>query len=293
MTSIGTGYDLSNSVFSPDGRNFQVEYAVKAVENGATSVGIRCQDGVVFGVEKLITSPLLVPGKNRKIQTIDSHIGCVYSGLIPDGRHLVNRGRDEAASFKKIYHRPIPVDALADRLGQYVQAHTLYNSVRPFGITAIFGGVDDVKGPQLYMLEPNGSYWGYSGAATGKGRQSARAELEKLIAKHTKNIDINEDDTDNKTIQLKVRDAVKEIARVIYLAHEDNKEKEFEIEISWCSNEETQGKHKLVPKELLEEAVSFAKETLSHLEDSDDSDSDDDNNEGSATQDNEGDIVLE
>ncbi|CAL9736967.1 probable proteasome subunit alpha type-7 [Monosporozyma servazzii] len=289
MTSIGTGYDLSNSVFSPDGRNFQVEYANKAVENGATSIGIRCQDGVVFAVEKLITSPLLVPGKNRKIQTVDSHIGCVYSGLIPDGRHLVSRGRDEAASFKKIYHKKIPVEAFADRLGQYMQAHTLYNSVRPFGISAIFGGVDDVKGPQLFMLEPNGAYWGYTGAATGKGRQSARAELEKLISKNT---------SEEGLIQLKARDAVKEIARIIYVAHEDNKEKDFEIEISWCSSEETQGKHKLVPQELFDEAVNYAKDALAHLEDSDDSDndsdadSDNDNNNG-AVQDNEGDIALE
>lgn len=74
MTSIGTGYDLSNSVFSPDGRNFQVEYAVKAVENGTTSIGIKCNDGVVFAVEKLITSKLLVPQKNVKIQVVDRHI---------------------------------------------------------------------------------------------------------------------------------------------------------------------------------------------------------------------------
>ena len=171
MTSIGTGYDLSNSVFSPDGRNFQVEYAVKAVENGATSIGIKCDDGVVFAVEKIVTSKLLVPKRNVKIQGIDRHIGCVYSGLIPDGRHFVNRGREEASNFKKLYSNAIPIPAFADRIGQYVQAHTLYNSVRPFGVTAIFGGIDE-NGPHLYMLEPSGTYWGYKGAATGKGRQT-------------------------------------------------------------------------------------------------------------------------
>ena len=77
QTSIGTGYDLSNSVFSPDGRNFQVEYAVKAVENGGTSIGIRCKDGVVLAVEKVITSKLLKPGANKRIATIDRHIGAV------------------------------------------------------------------------------------------------------------------------------------------------------------------------------------------------------------------------
>jgi len=77
QTSIGTGYDLQNSVFSPDGRNFQVEYAVKAVENGGTSIGIRCKDGVVLAVEKLITSKLLKPGANKRIATIDRHMGVV------------------------------------------------------------------------------------------------------------------------------------------------------------------------------------------------------------------------
>jgi 20S proteasome subunit alpha 7 len=79
QTSIGTGYDLTNSVFSPDGRNFQVEYAVKAVENGGTSIGIRCKDGVVLAVEKVITSKLLKPGANKRIATIDRHMGAVCS----------------------------------------------------------------------------------------------------------------------------------------------------------------------------------------------------------------------
>ncbi|CDO94438.1 unnamed protein product [Kluyveromyces dobzhanskii CBS 2104] len=258
MTSIGTGYDLSNSVFSPDGRNFQVEYAVKAVENGATSLGIKYEDGVVLAVEKLITSKLLVPGKNKKIQTVDRHVGCVYSGLMPDGRHLVNRGREEAASFKKMYGTPIPIPAFADRVGQYVQAHTLYNSVRPFGVTAIFGGVDS-NGPHLYMLEPSGTYWGYNSAATGKGRQSAKAELEKLS---------------NKNPNLTAREAVKEAARIIYAAHEDNKEKDFELELSWCSTSETNGLHKEVPKDLFDEAVEYAKKELGDDSDSDSDDSD-------------------
>lgn len=77
QTSIGTGYDLANSIFSPDGRNFQVEYAVKAVENGGTSIGIRCKDGVVLAVEKVITSKLLKAGANKRIATIDRHLGVV------------------------------------------------------------------------------------------------------------------------------------------------------------------------------------------------------------------------
>ena len=155
-------------------------------------------------------------------------------------------------------------------MGSYVQAYTLYSSVRPFGITAIVGGFDaetevDVDGavgsgpkvgsggktqgvkeggPYLYMIEPSGMYWGYYGAATGKGRQAAKAELEKL----------NLDPRKGETISLE--EGVKEAARIIYVAHEDSKDKEFELEMTWISNVggPTKGRHEEVPKELMEEA---------------------------------------
>ncbi|KAE8446875.1 putative proteasome subunit alpha type-7 [Mollisiaceae sp. DMI_Dod_QoI] len=275
MTSIGTGYDLSNSVFSPDGRNFQVEYAVKAVENGGTSIGIRCKDGVVLAVEKVITSKLLKPGANKRIATIDRHMGAVSSGLVPDGRHFASRAREEAASWRKVYKTPITTADLASRMGGYLQAYTLYSSVRPFGITAIVGGWDSelelpvdgqvgkgpsigsggklegkkYGGPGLYMIEPSGIYWGYYGAATGKGRQTAKAELEKLNLAEGK---------------LSLLDGVKEAAKIIYAAHADNKDKDFELEMTWISNLEgpTKGRHEDVPKELLEEAERLAKKAL-------------------------------
>lgn len=215
---------------------------MKAVENGGTSIGIKCKDGVVLAVEKIINSKLLVAGKNNRIQTIDRHIGVVYSGLLPDGRHFVNRGRDEAQSYANIYKQPVSFPHLMDRLGLYVQNYTCYNSVRPFGVVSIVGGVDE-NGPHLYMIEPSGAYWGYTGAAAGKGRQTAKSELEKL-----------EFDT------LSARDAVKHAARIIHQAHEDNKDKDYELELSWCSISETGGKHQHVPQELFEEAVKLAQE---------------------------------
>ncbi|KAH0175404.1 proteasome core particle subunit alpha 7, partial [Aureobasidium melanogenum] len=201
----------------------------------------------------------------------------VSTGLLPDGRHFVSRARDEAASWRSLYKQPIPVASLADRMGSYVQAYTLYSSVRPFGITAIIGGWDselevpvdaqvgsgpstgsggkmaDAKegGPYLYMIEPSGSYWGYYGAATGKGRQAAKAELEKL--KLT---------PDQGGISLE--EGVKEAARIIYVAHEDSKDKEFELEMTWISKVDgpTKGRHEEVPKEMLEEAERLAKKAL-------------------------------
>ncbi|KAK7180629.1 hypothetical protein DPSP01_006470 [Paraphaeosphaeria sporulosa] len=275
MTSIGTGYDLSNSVFSPDGRNFQVEYAVKAVENGGTAVGIRCKDGIVLALEKLVTSKLLKSGANKRIATVDRNMGIVSSGLLPDGRHFVSRARDEASSWRNLYKAPIPTSSLADRMGSYVQAYTLYSSVRPFGVTAIIGGWDSEAelpvdgqvgsgpnvgsggkkdgakhgGPYLYMIEPSGLYWGYYGAATGKGRQIAKSELEKL------HLDEGE---------LSLEEGVKEAARIIYIAHDDNKDKEFELEMTWISSTTgpTKGRHEEVPKELREEAERLAKKAL-------------------------------
>ncbi|KAL8843635.1 MAG: hypothetical protein Q9170_000139 [Blastenia crenularia] len=282
MTSIGTGYDLTNSTFSPDGRNFQVEYASKAVENGGTAIGIRCKDGVVLAVEKIITSKLLKPGANKRIASVDRNFGMIYSGLIPDGRHLVSRARDEAASWRTSYKSSIPSSSLAFRVGSYVQAYTLYSSVRPFGVTAILAGWDSenaspvdgqvgsgpkkggggrsktarLGGPGLYMIEPSGLYWGYYGAATGKGRQAAKAELEKL---------------DLSSGKLSLEQGVKEAARIMYIAHEDSKDKEFELEMSWISSVDgpTEGRHQEVPKDILEDAESFAKKAMEGDEEED------------------------
>jgi 20S proteasome subunit alpha 7 len=174
-------------------------------------------------------------------------------------------------------------------MGGYMQAYTLYQSVRPFGITAIIGGFDSELevpvdgevgqgpsvgaggkitgkthgGPFLYMIEPSGLYWGYYGAATGKGRQAAKAELEKL-------------DLANGDFTLE--QAVKEAARIIYVAHDDNKDKEFELEMSWISGASgpTKGRHEEVPKALREEAERLAKKALEGDDDEEEGKKDDD-----------------
>ncbi|KAG0871775.1 hypothetical protein G6F16_005655 [Rhizopus arrhizus] len=216
MTSIGTGYDLSVSTYSPDGRVFQVEYANKAVDNSGTAIGLRVKDGVVLAVEKLIQSKLLVQGANRRIQSADLHIGI-----------------------------PIPGKTIADRLGQYVSAYTLYSSVRPFGTSTIVATMTEKEQPSLYMIEPSGVYWGYRGCAVGKGKSVAKTEIEKL-------------DLENMT----VREAVNEITRIIYTCHDDVKDKEFELELSWiCA--ESKYKHQFVPNELKSEAERLAKESSS------------------------------
>ena len=109
MTSIGTGYDLSASQFSPDGRVFQIEYANKAVENSGTALAIRGKDGVVFAVEKIVTSKLYEKGANRRIFNIDSHVGMAAAGLVTDARQLASIARDEVRISLTLFCKSINI----------------------------------------------------------------------------------------------------------------------------------------------------------------------------------------
>merc|ERR1711916_268768 len=173
-TSIGTGYDLSSTTYSPDGRVFQVEYAHKAVDISGTAVALRCVDGVVFGVEKLLVSPMLLPGSNRRVATIGRHIGVASAGFVADARALIARGNEEAGSWKATYGSDIGISVLSNRLASFVQVYTLYGGVRPFGTSLLLGSYDESAGPQLYMIQPSGECYGYFGVAVGKGKAAVK-----------------------------------------------------------------------------------------------------------------------
>jgi len=251
MSSIGTGYDLSAHQFSPDGRVFQVEYANKAVENSSTAVAIRCKDGVVFGVEKLVTSKLYERGTGKRIFSIDRHVGMAVAGLISDARQIVSVARDEAAYYRSVYGSPIPLKYLADKVSGYIHTYTLYSVYRPFGCSVFLSGYDKLDGPELYMIEPSGIYYGYHGIAVGKAKQNAKTEIEKL-----------------KLENMTCKEAVKEVARIIYIVHDEVKDKSFELELSWV-NTETEGRHVLVPKDIAIEAETQAKKSMEEDSDSD------------------------
>jgi len=253
MSSIGTGYDLSASQFSPDGRVFQVEYAQKAVENSGTAVAIRGKDGVVFAVEKLVQSKLYEAGANKRIFHIDRHVGMAVAGLIADARAVVEIARDEAANYRSNYGSPIPLKHLAERVSMYVHAYTLYSSVRPFGCSIALSSWED-DAPQLHIIDPSGVSHGYFGAAIGKAKQNAKTEIEKLKMK-----------------DMSIKDLIKEVAKIIYIVHDEVKDKSFELELSWVG-ESTGGRHQLVPADVHAEAEKYAKDAM---EESDDSDEDD------------------
>ncbi|XP_064601899.1 proteasome subunit alpha type-3-like [Liolophura sinensis] len=253
MSSIGTGYDLSASQFSPDGRVFQVEYALKAVENSGTAIGIRGKDGVVFGVEKLVLSKLFEFGANKRIFNIDRHVGVAVAGLLADARHMVESARDEATNYRYNYGSSIPLKYLTDRVSMLAHAYTLYSSVRPFGASVILGSYEE-DGPHMHVIDPSGVSWGYHGCAIGKAKQAAKTEIEKLKMK-----------------EMSIRDLVKEVAKIIYIVHDEVKDKNFELELSWVG-EMTGGKHVLVPDDVKAAAEKYAKDSLEESDDSDDED---------------------
>jgi len=254
MSATGAGYDLSPTTFSPDGRVFQVEYAGKAVEKSGTAIGVQCRDGVVMGVEKTIISKMLVKNSNRRIQAVDKHCGVAMCGLAADARQLVNKGREESKSYKSFYGTGIPGQVLADRLAGHVHMHTLYWYLRPFGASILVAAYDNAPG--LWMIEPSGVCYKYKGCAIGKGRAGAKTELEKI-----------------KFESITCKDAVYEIARILYALHDDVKDKPFELELSWvCDDSKRQ--HVLVPDKMRDEAVERAQAAKKKAEEESDDEMD-------------------
>jgi proteasome alpha subunit len=171
-------YDRAITVFSPDGRLFQVEYAREAVKRGTTAVGVRAKSGVVLLVDKRVASKLVVAGSIEKIFAIDNHVGCATSGLVADARALVDRARVEAQTNRITYDEAIPVDVLAKRICDYKQYYTQYGGGRPFGTALLLAGVD-ATGPHLYETDPSGALTEYRASSVGSGRQAAMELLEK------------------------------------------------------------------------------------------------------------------
>jgi len=249
MAGTGAGYDLSVTTFSPDGRVFQVEYAAKAVENSGTAIAMCCSDGVVFAVEKFMMSKMLVEGTNKRIFPIDKHAGMAVAGLVADARLVVSRARDEVKNWMQPYKESIPPHILAERLGMFMHAYTLYWSIRPFGCSVILGMVDpETKKPSLFCVEPSGLVFKYKATAIGKGRQIAKTEIEKLC--------------DNKEgcANMTCKEALEHMAKIIHKVH-DEKDRDFELECSWICPE-SDYVHTPVPKDMLKEAEDKAKKAL-------------------------------
>ncbi|MEM2601545.1 MAG: archaeal proteasome endopeptidase complex subunit alpha [Candidatus Bathyarchaeia archaeon] len=170
-------YDRAITVFSPDGRLFQVEYASETVKRGATVLGIACDSGVVLAAEERITSKLQDTSFMWKIFQIDEHVGAAVAGLSCDAHILIDQARLYAQSHRLLYDEPIEVEILTKRIGEIEQLYTQHAGVRPFGISILFGGVDR-RGSRLFWTDPSGAYLAYTAWSIGSGGEAVNELLE-------------------------------------------------------------------------------------------------------------------
>lgn len=180
-------YDHGVNTFSPEGRLFQVEYAIEAVKLGTTAVGVQTADGVVLAVEKRLSSPLLEASSIEKIMEIDSHIGAAMSGLTADARMLVDHARVEGQNHRFNFAEPIPVESCAQaicgaalRFGEGHESGSKKNKEprmsRPYGVAMLVAGVDE-RGAQLFYTDPSGTSVKFFAKAIGAGAENAQVTL--------------------------------------------------------------------------------------------------------------------
>jgi len=180
-------YDRGVNTFSPEGRLFQVEYAIEAIKLGSTAIGIQSSEGVVLAVEKRVTSQLMEPAATEKISEIDKHIGCACSGLMADSRTMVDRARVESQNHWFLYNEKMSVESVTQAVSnlaiQFGDSDNDGNAMsRPFGVAILFAGIDD-SGPQLYHMDPSGTYVQCDAKAIGSGCEGAQQALQEAYHK--------------------------------------------------------------------------------------------------------------
>ncbi len=177
MFTAPGAYDRAITVFSPDGRLFQVEYALETVKRGSTVLGIACPEGVVLAAEERTTSRLQDPNFSWKIFEIDDHVGAAISGLSSDARVLIAQARVFAQGNRLTYDELADIEVLSKRVGDIKQLYTQHAGVRPFGVSIIFGGVDN-RGSQVLQTDPSGAVWAYKAVSVGSGSDAVKGILE-------------------------------------------------------------------------------------------------------------------
>jgi proteasome alpha subunit len=170
-------YDRGITIFSPDGRLYQVEYAREAVKRGTASIGIRTKDGVVLVVDKRIRSPLMERTSVEKIHKADNHIGIASAGHVADARQLIDFARRQAQVNQLRYDEPIGVETLTKAVTDHIQQYTQVGGARPFGVALIIGGIEDGE-PRLYETDPSGTPYEWQALAVGADRGDIEDHLE-------------------------------------------------------------------------------------------------------------------
>nr|ACF24565.1 proteasome alpha 4 subunit [Gymnochlora stellata] len=171
-------YDSHTTIFSPQGRLFQVEYAMEAISKAGSAVALLASDGVLLAAEKRITSKLLdIRGLAEKMYKIDDHVAVAVAGITADANILVNYARLAAQRYRLAYQEPIPIEQLLHKICDLKQGYTQFGGLRPFGVSFLVVGWDEHFGFQLYRSEPSGNYGGWKAAAIGNNSQNADSVL--------------------------------------------------------------------------------------------------------------------
>ena len=175
------GYDMTPTMYSPDGRIYQVEYAIETVKRGAIAIGLQSKDGVVIAVEEK-SRDLQVEDITQKIFQVDDHIGIAAAGYIPDARVLVDSARFFSQSNKLTYDESVEIETVAKHLADQAHQFTQYSGVRPFGVALIIAGIDR-KGTRVFVTAPSGTYVPYAAVAIGGNSDEVTDFLEKNYKK--------------------------------------------------------------------------------------------------------------
>ncbi len=170
-------YDRGITIFSPDGRLYQVEYAREAVARGSASVGIRAENGVVLAADRQARSPLIERESIEKIHTIDDHVGVASAGHVADARQLVDIARQQAQVNHLRYEEPVGVESLTKELTDHIQQYTQTGGARPFGVALLVAGIENGE-PRLFETDPSGTPYEWQATAVGGGREDIMSLLE-------------------------------------------------------------------------------------------------------------------
>ncbi|CAH8582268.1 unnamed protein product [Schistosoma rodhaini] len=171
-------YDHDVSIWSPQGRIHQIEYAMEAVKQGSAAVALKNHDYAI--IVALKRAPSELSSYQEKIIQIDDHVGVAISGLTADGRLLSRSMRRECADSKWAYDEPLPISRLLSKIALKMQVPTQRYGRRPFGVGMLVTGCDAL-GPHVYYLCPSSNAYDCKCIAIGSRSQSARTYLERHL----------------------------------------------------------------------------------------------------------------
>lgn len=171
------GYDRARTMFSPDGRILQVEYAEKTVRLGSASIGIVCEEGVIIVSDKRVSDSLVVPESAVKIWEIDNHIIASAAGILSDARVLIEKAQVTAQQHRVTFDEPIDTESIIKEIANIKQAYTQYGGARPFGIEVMITGVNLNDDCRLYVSDVTGNYAGYRATAIGENDERIKELL--------------------------------------------------------------------------------------------------------------------